>query len=427
MRKLLVLVLAALLVSSFQLCIAAEEVEEEYIEVTDPEVIESEIEKCWSSPYHHPITLTEGWNLIAMPCLPDKPYTVNRFIQQVESYEINLYTPIYKDGEEGVSQEESLNEDYDQEVEVEKRIIHPFPKWRVCSFLTYKDGRFKRISRYGPNYNMVPGEAYFVYAKYNWKYDYYLDSDEQHYEYFRFPSKTIYIRGKIPNKPVSLNLNRGWNAVSLMLGRPYIPGPIPTIGWISKQLETQNIKAKNLARWVTREQRWKMYTLPYDDFNVLRPAVEGWIPELPFNIGRGEGFFLLCEENGLFIPGLGESPYRIKRIGKVEGVYYKMFGPSPPYSYMLITGVMIPVPGLPSYRAEQIPLKGINSKIEEQLEDACADGGKYWVVKGTMITMMNYNGMPDGSEGRPVEVLLVDEVRNVRNVNATYELTSEEE
>ncbi|MFA4842383.1 MAG: hypothetical protein WC658_00930 [Candidatus Omnitrophota bacterium] len=401
MKKLLSLLLVCLVLSFTGVVLAEDVVNPDSIPVPQPIGIDEPIRVAKFGP----ITLTEGWNLIAIPVIPVKPLAVEQFIKMVVGSTWGVL-PLEKN---------------EQEQSIKMR-----PRWQVLVVAVYKNGRFERYPRDGVTYNMVPGEAYFVYAQYSGPRPLYDPSFPS--LPFR-PRTTINIFGRPVNESVSLNLNRGWSGVSLMRKNYgiYYKGPLRivappditlneangealkrpsfdrrlSLNELSKELSEQNIKAKRIAFWDADRQEWEQYELP-------RPLPSGpYEAVLDPGIGEDEGFFLLCEQNGLYIPGLSLSsqippippmpPDRVKYTGKVEGVSYVAFGPPPPYTHIL---------RLES--GESIFLKGIDRETEIRLE--IARHGKFCTVEGVMTTMLNYNGQPDSYEGEPVDVLVVDRV-----------------
>ena len=205
------------------------------------------------------IAITNGWNLIAIPVIPDEPCTVRGFIEMVES--------------------------------------DPCFEWNVRVVAVYKNGRFERYPKEGITHNMVPGKAYFVYANYGGQI-----CEHKHMEKLY---RVIHIAGEVPDSPVVLNLNRGWNGVSLTdFTHDGDPVSIGSLCSLSRELQDQGIKATKIAFWDNTSQGWKEHELP---FRPNEPTSGWWtvfpgFPDPPIN--PNEGFFLLCEENGLYIPGL---------------------------------------------------------------------------------------------------------------------------
>jgi len=221
-----------------------------------------------SPPSTAAINIKEGWNLIAMPVIPDKPYTVRDFVATIES------DPCYK--------------------------------WEVPVVAVYENGRFERYPKKDVTHNMVPGKAYFVYAKY--------DGQVCQHRHPELTRKSIRIAGEVPDSPVVLNLNRGWNGISLT---EYLDDKrfydFNYLIRLSNELVEQGIKATKIAFW-NSDQEWEEYELPFElnwppTLNIVPGPIHH--PDLPDLYGRiisdDEGFFLLCEENGLFIPGLNKD------------------------------------------------------------------------------------------------------------------------
>ncbi len=200
---------------------------------------------------HNDIVLTEGWSLIAIPVLPDKPLTVRGFMGMIAD------------------------------------------DWEITVVAVFKNGQFERYPKEGITYNMVPGESYFVHAEYSG-----ILSGRR--------KTAIGIEGSRPEIPVTLSLDRGWNGISLMCyrdgGWAAIVGSLRTL---SRELQDQGINATKIALWDADNQTWEEYELPFEGLFPRGEPVPAIFP-LPDDpaIYSIEGFFLLCEENGLYIPGL---------------------------------------------------------------------------------------------------------------------------
>ena len=201
---------------------------------------------------HNYIVLTEGWSLIGIPVLPYEPLTVRDFMGMV-------------------------TED-----------------WEITMVAVYKDGQFERYPKEGITYNMVPGEAYFVHTEYSGR----LSGRRK---------TAIEIEGSRPEVPVTLHLERGWNGISLLHyrngGWAAIVGSLRTL---SKELRDQGINATKVALWDADDQAWEEYELPFDEASPPGMPILSEVFPSPDNpaIYPIEGLFLLCEENGLYIPGL---------------------------------------------------------------------------------------------------------------------------
>ena len=76
------------------------------------------------------ITIMEGWNLIAMPVIPLVPYTVDRFIADVETSIVPIDPPYI------------VRPDQDQD-------FHPRNEWNVPVVAVYKNGRFAKYPKKG--------------------------------------------------------------------------------------------------------------------------------------------------------------------------------------------------------------------------------------------------------------------------------------
>jgi len=388
--------LMCLLLVSFFLCgvgTADDKVLERPDEFESPTMVEFPGKKAGA------ITLTNGWNLIAMPVIPLKPYTVKKFVEEVEKPFVWTFQ---EKGGWGMP---------------------PLKEWIVHTIAVYKNKRFMKIypNKYS-QYNLVPGEAYFVYARY------YGPEPDLHGWY---PKKTITIPGR--KASVSLNLEREWNGVSWMRGRrhggikPPYPLPVPrppysdqmdimegdggcaphipteemsvrinTLGQLLRELNAQGVKAKAIIFWSARKQEWIVFDLP-------RPQRRGFDEKI---IRPDEGFFLLCEENGLYVPGLKKHRYpevMYGYTGRVRGIGWYAFGPPPPYEFMLdvkmFWGDIL-----------HLPLRSANADIREKLQAARSEGDNIYTVISEKISMLNFNGLPDGAKGVPVEVLVVYDV-----------------
>jgi len=298
MKKLISLLAIAVLIGSFGVC-QAEDIEPM---PNPPIIIEEEVP---TSNTTGSITLTNGWNLVAMPVLPAKPYTVEQFIKEVES----PIKPIPKPNKPIILEEvDRINEEVSVEEKNEKYLIKSY--WKVALVAVYKKGRFERYPKEGVSYNMVPGEAYFVYATYTGPRPLLaIGPNEEHREWH--PKTSVKIIGRPLDVPVSLNLNRGWNSASIFEG---------DLQRLSDELTEQHIKAKKIAFWSAEKQEWEQYELPIAEPTETSPEIpyeDGHSYPLEYDRGKieiirpikaDEGFFLLCEENGLFIPQLELNP-----------------------------------------------------------------------------------------------------------------------
>lgn len=290
------------------------------------------------------ISLVDGWNLIAIPVLPAEPFSVRDFMDMVNE------------------------------------------AWEITVVAVYKNGRFERYPKEGITYNMVPGEAYFVYSKYTGSFIY----PPQVYPL----TTAIHISGKVPDMPVSLHLDRGWNGVSV---------PTATLEnelslyMFSDELGEQGIRATKIAFW-NNEQGWEEYKLPF----VADEPISGPIV-FPGFTGRGinsnEGFFLLCEENGLYIPGLKVEPERVQYTGRVSLPLSFYIG-STPFTFDLVLE-----------DGTTVHLKGADKTIEGRLQAAAQNKEDHenYTVEGVMTVMYGFGCTPD-QPGTPVDVLLVDTI-----------------
>jgi len=235
------------------------------------------------------ISITTGWNLIAMPVLPVEPYTVRQFIKDVEPQQLIL---------EGVKPEEkpgTEDPNFLEPITVQPRL----DGWKIGTVAVYKNGRYETYPKEGVTYNMVPGEAYFVNASYSgpWK----MDGSK--------PRRVVTVKGRLLDNGVSLNLNRGWNGCST-------PKPDSFLKTLSDELVAQNVKAAKIAFWNNSSRpwppppAWEVYDLPFDGKlgDNISPDVRLHI-FLGREIRPNQGFFLLLpDENGLYIPGLDSVP-----------------------------------------------------------------------------------------------------------------------
>jgi len=353
------------------------------------------------------IIIYEGWNLIAIPGFPHfGPYTVRQFIKDVEYvWDGTLYLT--------APDETAVTADSDFEY-VDPLLLGP--QWKVTRVAVYKGGQFKNLPPEGYSYNMVPGEAYFVHARYNEPWPgapLAIDQDGNIIGEVWKPMKKVNIAvRKLPY--ISYLLNRGWNGMSMgAIGEVLSDGTklvtCSSLRQLSKELEKQGIKATKVAFWLQDSQEWVVENLPMEEYILTNPFD---LPPVYDRIIRAdEGFFLFCDENGLFfLPGIDTyvprpplPPFPSERVsytGKVYPVMVRCFGPPPPYSFAL---------GLDN--GEQVYLTPGNEEASEQLKDAAGDE-KYYTVEGAMKTMMSYNNRPEGAPGTPVDVLMVDKALN---------------
>jgi len=321
MKTLLNLFLIAILVCSFGICFAEEQVVKDPVKV-DPVV---DIVKCPPlmidpSIITGTIQLGEGWNLIGVPVFTNI-YTVSQFINAVEERSPEIYPILQLD-----------------------RNMPPYraPWWIVRLIAVYKDGGWEIL--YASNgsisdggnimlkndYNMVPGEAYFVYLDYR---GYPIDGGA--------PKTAVKVSGTCIGQSVSLDLNKGWTGASVLVHncsgfiRMPVEGPITVqkdgaefegaasaesyppnppgviedpkircaisynLGNLSYELDEQGIVGKMVAFWNNDRQEWETYELPYPK--------TGWPGHIPppmhWRVIRpDEGFFIFTGENGVFVP-----------------------------------------------------------------------------------------------------------------------------
>lgn len=282
------------------------------------------------------ITIREGWNLIAMPVMPAGAYTIRRFISDIErptywgSLISELEGPVVrKSEEEGITVVDNLSK-------IEENIWPIRLGWKVLEIGVFIDGEFRTYPREDVTHNMVPGEIYFVMARYlgPWpgapvKYP---------YPYPRWrPSKTIRVAGERVRR-MSYNLKMGCNGMSVgAIGNNWSPYRYPTqtissLNHLSRELQRQNIKATSISFWSNELQDWQEYALPRPLPEPIQffPAPGESAPDLYEMIDYkdrlirpDEGFLLLCEENGLaFLPGRdmyeAYPPYPVECAGTVD-------------------------------------------------------------------------------------------------------------
>lgn len=404
MNKIIGFMIAMLLVGSIGICSAAE------ITIPpDPTPIASIVNITKGS-----INITEGWNLIAMPVLPIAPYPAAKFAKDV-AYSDQSFIVKPDVGE----------------------IILPKFNWQVRTIAVYKNGRFEACY---PNknltpYNMVPSEAYFVYVEYLGMRPVFQPEISQDGTTYCppvwHPRTSVTIPGKAIDKTVSLNLNRGWNGVSLLkqnLWDSIYPAPIPmpkispdittdnslkpelelcttSLNQLSQELVAQGIKATKAIFWDADNQEWVKFDLPRPtvppiyNYNLGEPT-DNLVAIFDRFIRDDEGFFLLAEENGLFIPGLGEiiAPPIEKRVsytGKVEGVFC-IPEQKPPYDFVLRTR-----------DGETVYLKPIDDKTGGILAQAANYGGLY-TIEGVIKYLPSYNYGIEYTGNALVKVVMVD-------------------
>ncbi|MDD5135845.1 MAG: hypothetical protein PHN63_00695, partial [Candidatus Omnitrophica bacterium] len=348
MKKLLSLMVVAVMIG----CAGAVSAEETVIAPNpDPIVLDTDIQIL--PVVKGTVTLTEGWNLIAIPVLPAEQLKIKDFIYKVEGG-----IPPCKTND------------------VSNEVIYCKPMWNVSAVAVYKDGRFRMYTREDATYNMVPGEAYFVHCRYLGPRPVYSVLGPDYPMPVYHPKTTITIAGKCVNATVSLDLNKGWNGVgvALMQQRPPLvieeePINLPAIPRLtaesddsaalttnvdlericagfslvqfSRELSEQGVKASRVIFWNAEKQEWEQYSLPYpvaDENGLICMPIPGRL------IDPGEGFFLLCEENGLYIPRLEiqKKPYPpipVPRTVTYSGTIEKsgsIVGGVLPYNYVIV-------------------------------------------------------------------------------------------
>ncbi|MDD5135846.1 MAG: hypothetical protein PHX20_02160 [Candidatus Omnitrophica bacterium] len=493
MKKLLSLMVVAVMIG----CAGAVSAEETVIAPNpDPIVLDTDIQIL--PVVKGTVTLTEGWNLIAIPVLPAEQLRIKDFIGKVESDGLISVVITSSRGNDFVSQ---LNDTQKEEIgalqnayalkiyEGDSRsndlivaspdnenvasvitfnnanwpdeliasiknaykindIIRMKPKWNVSAVAVYKDGRFRMYTRENATYNMVPGEAYFVHCKYLGPRPVYQVLAGPDYPMPVYhPKTTITIAGKCVNATVSLDLNKGWNGAALARLQnmrviyPVAPDPVTPIeelpvipdltlgtaepgepilaniiargfnlAQLSRELSEQGVKATRIIFWNSDVQGWDQYALPYktDPICAVMPRV----------INDSEGFFLLCEENGLYIPGLQIQkppitpipvPLRVSYTGTIMRSY-TIPENFVPYKFVLEC----------SRKAEDgttttifVPLKGADETIEAKL-GVLADEppGTSHYVEGVMQTMKWTSMLPPyGGDTDVMVVELIDAYR----------------
>ena len=430
MKKLLSLLIVAVVV-----CYAGMVLADDTVTVPGPGAVATPIPDAVIFPIvKGSVTLTEGWNLIAIPVLPAEQLKIKDFVAKITPPQ----PPLVDLNGDGVIDQNDV-------------AISIRPMWKVTTIAVYKDGRFRTYAPDNATYNMVPGEAYFVYCQYLGPRPVY-DVNGPQYPMPEFhPTITVTIAGKAVNASVSLDLNKGWNGVGVALiqqrpplvydQKPILLPEIPNLTLnqtestqideykivtmdfsllqLSRELCEQGVKATRAIFWNANKQEWEQYALPYptvDANGLVCMPVPGKL------INPSEGFFLLCEENGLYIPRLTiqKPPYppipvprRVSYTGTIEKI---MFYPEakPPYDFVLQYELVStdPVTGATSAAVIQVPVKGATEEIEKQLGELAnldVNGNKTkHFVEGVMQTI-EWSAMypPDR---RYVDVLIVDSI-----------------
>ncbi len=385
MKRLLSILTVAVLICGCFVTVAAEEGSKDIAApIPESKVISPPLPTV---PSRGTINITRGWNLIAIPVLPNKPYTVRQFIRDIEK-------PVFY--AEGCSEEE-LSAYIEDGAKLNRKgkkpvIVCPRPYWKVLLVVVCKNGRFQRYPKKGISYNMVPGEAYFVYARYT--------GPRPNCPQWR-PKKHVIVTGRIEGITVSLNLNKGCNGVSVLPTGSCGRRPLWTISTIARELGGQNVEATQIVLWNTVKQKWERHYLPRGiekslskDNNNVNDSSN--VFEGPFTVERiirpDEGFFLICSENGLYIPGLDVSmppvpprpPVEIEKVGFVETAEISVI---PGQEYVLRTRIA------ESGEATLLwlPLVAANEEISRDLE-MVADDGDTDVLRGVLKTYIGENG-----------------------------------
>ncbi|MFA5142912.1 MAG: hypothetical protein WC522_01915 [Candidatus Omnitrophota bacterium] len=374
------------------------------------------------------VTLNEGWNLIAIPVLPAEKLTIKSFSVRVA-----------KSGLSAISTE-TITQDSKGFADI----------WRVTAVAVYKNGRFQSYSPDCDTYNMVPGEAYFVYAKYSGLRPNYIVREGASYEMPEFhPTTTIKIIGKTADAKISLNLNKGWNGVAVLnqlapksdeplSNTPKLPelesqktgsnvsaGAVlesqsitAGIGYslyqLSQEFSEQGIKATRIIFWNAVKQEWEQYSLPYpaaDENGLIAMPVPGRL------VNPSEGFFLLCEENGLYIPGLTlqNSPYpsipvpkRVSYTGIIRGVCVACGDAPLPYKYVLQYETVLTTGTVP-VSIIAIPIKGTDDVMEAKLAELANENpAQKHYVEGVMQALPYISWYSPGC--KYVDVMIVEHI-----------------
>lgn len=394
MKKIIGLVVMTLLLCSFGIIIAADDASQT-IDTSPP------ITFC--PPAATQIRIYDGLNFITMPVIPDSNYTVEQFVKDIEGG-ISIL-PLENPGTKPAELEQIAVKKY----------------WKVWRVYTYKNGAYKQLypnrleynigrsaSLPSPfnkiNHNMVPGEAYFVHAKYSGP----MPAGGVDYLGFR-QYKDVAVPGQIPYVPISLHLDKGWNRVGVAPGSN---NPISLNGLMADLLK-QNLKANKIFLWSAANQKWEKYDLNIPIPYPCNDTVYGQNTQSDRKIRLDEAIMVYCEENGLYIPKLNEirEPERVNYMGHV---YYTLGipdGRALPYDMELHTT-----------DGKIVPLKAADEYIRIQLEDVASDPyldvlPPRVTVEGVMETMKASNELT--GEEWEVRVLLVDKVTEVKRVEHT--------
>ena len=369
------------------------------------------------------ITLTEGWNLIAIPVLPAEQLRIKDFIYKVEGG-----IPDYKTGD------------------VSKEVIYCKPMWNISAVAVYKDGRFRTYTRDNATYNMVPGEAYFVHAEYLGPRPCYEVVGPQYPMPIFRPTTTVTIAGKCVKASVSLDLNKGWNGVALMGKKESLnvykealnpqvavdgaeiiePILVSSLRQLSGELSEQGVKATRIIFWDAYKQEWEQQALPFKG----EQNIDGMATFIDRIISGSEGFFLLCDENGLYVPGLKQiqnlpdppvppippiNDGRVYQYGQIERENtgdIKDVSACKPYNFVLVywenvRNISPSGGGSLGYMVEhRIPVDGATEDIRQKLE-AVAGNGQAYSVEGVMKTV-EYDLPVPSYQSYKVDVLMVD-------------------
>ena len=300
------------------------------------------------------ILLAEGQNYIAMPLLPDEPYTASQFIKDIE-----------------------LIDDWE--------VLRFFKVPVIKKHRKDRDLYFKKYPKEDVTCAMVPGKAYRIDLAYH-----------------GLRPKTgplmteVYVEGKILDAPVPLKLKKGWNAISVAFPRYY------SLSQLSDELLTQGIKATRVSFWSTKNKSWEQYDLPYSespqsgyikDYETIEKSLIIFGRSRP--IRPDEGFLLYCKKKGIFTPGGVEAPPLSERVNYTGWIEVADSKPKKkaPYSFLLHVNE--------GSNESSIFLKGVNEEIEGQLSEVAGSGERYF-VEGVMTPIKYRNSI--------IGVLLVDEV-----------------
>ncbi|MBU4376027.1 MAG: hypothetical protein KKD29_00950, partial [Candidatus Omnitrophica bacterium] len=214
-------------------------------------------------------------------------------------------------------------------------------------------------------------------------------------------------------RPIVLADN-GDEAGDVVIG-PVISGGA-SLNQLSQELVKQNIKATRIAFWSAENQEWVQFELPRPELKFDNPYEI--IRTFDRFIRPDEGFFLLCEQNGLYIPFLNwnekppvppfppKPPFeeRVSYTGKLDmvcGIPENM----PPYEFAIF----------PYNEKKAISLMTTTDDVKAQLsaiyqaEDLCT-------VEGVM-KHIRWGGYWPGESSHEEDVLMVNTVKKVYSMD----------